>query len=128
MDFHAWLKAAGFDPSNITDSQRDTLLKAFRTEQAAAAGSVGGGSAGNGGIGGHGVSAGGAAGGAGNVGSSGADGGGAGGTPGAAGSAAGGPALSRSGAKPGRPCERAARPYKDARPQPRAAAGGIGRP
>lgn len=35
MDFHEWLKAKGFDPTNLEDAQRDTLLKAFQGEQAA---------------------------------------------------------------------------------------------
>jgi hypothetical protein len=33
MDFHEWLKAQGFDPANLEDRQRDTLLKAFQSEQ-----------------------------------------------------------------------------------------------
>jgi hypothetical protein len=33
VEFHEWLKAAGFDPANIGDKQRDTLLKAFQAEQ-----------------------------------------------------------------------------------------------
>ncbi len=35
MDFHEWLKAKGFDPTNLEEAQRDTLLKAFQAEQAA---------------------------------------------------------------------------------------------
>lgn len=30
MDFHEWLKARGFDPADLTDDQRDTLLAAFK--------------------------------------------------------------------------------------------------
>ncbi|HQL55200.1 MAG TPA: hypothetical protein PLQ87_10880, partial [Phycisphaerae bacterium] len=44
MDFHEWLKGKGFDPANLSDGQRDTLLKAFQAEQAglqAAAGNSG---------------------------------------------------------------------------------------
>lgn len=49
MDFHEWLKAKGFDPETLKDEQRDTLLKAFKTEQAElrAASAGGGGTAGD---------------------------------------------------------------------------------
>lgn len=33
MDFHEWLKAKGFDPTNLEDAQRDSLLTMFKAEQ-----------------------------------------------------------------------------------------------
>lgn len=38
MDFHAWLQAQGWDPTKISDKQRDVLLKAFKAEQGSDAG------------------------------------------------------------------------------------------
>jgi hypothetical protein len=37
MDFHAWLKAKGFDPAALNEVQRDTLQKTYDAEKIAAA-------------------------------------------------------------------------------------------